>query len=192
MIVGLPFTNDSQLEETIMKRKLFRSIVAATVGIMIAVVPTLQAQDTTATSNVRVGVSAAFQGDQTDLMLPLRLGERIVLVPSVGFVSVSERLLDVGIGLGIRINAGVNPKAVPYVGMRGAVLILDPDGDEESITDYVFGFMFGGEYFLDHHFSLGVEAQLNVAKSNESSPRFANPDGTNINTAALAIATFYF
>ncbi|MCK4462246.1 MAG: hypothetical protein KAW46_10605 [candidate division Zixibacteria bacterium] len=45
---------------------------------------------------------------------------------------------------------------------------------------------------MQDHFSVGVEAQVNAVFSDEHSYLFGNPNGTNINTAAAVMATFYF
>lgn len=146
-----------------------------------------------AASDTKVGISAVVQSEQLDIMLPVWLSEKMVIVPSLGFVGVSDAYTDLAVGLALRFNARRHDaKAVPYGGGRIVVLQYSPEGPADGATDFIFGPFVGGEYFLDDHFSLGVEAQLNISKSDENSLRFGNPDGTSINTATAVMATFYF
>lgn len=61
-----------------------------------------------------------------------------------------------------------------------------------TVTDTLFGLLFGAEYFLDQQFSVGGELQLNMTFSDKSSNRFGNPNGTNVNNGTALHATFYF
>jgi len=138
----------------------------------------------------KFGISAALQTSQLDLSFPIWPGSSVVIIPSISVVSVSDVATDIGFGLGLRYNLNTT-EAVPYIGVRGAALILLPSTGD-SFTDIVFGPFAGGEYFFNDHFSVSIEAQINVALSAEFSNRFGNPDGTNVNTATVALATFYF
>jgi hypothetical protein len=137
-----------------------------------------------------VGLSASWQSGQTDLLFPIWASEKLVLTPSLSVVHATDFATDVGVTLAVRINQGTG-SAVPYFGVRCGVLHRSPD-EGKSLTDYLVGGMLGGECFLRDHFSVGVEAQLNAYVSDEHSYRFGNPNGTNVNTAAAVIATFYF
>ena len=138
----------------------------------------------------KFGLSAAVQAEQLDLLIPIWAGEKLVIVPAVSVQHVSDAATDFGFGLGLRYMFKEG-KARPYLGFRAGILMLSPDvGD--SRTDFILGPSLGGEYFLDEHFSFGVEAQVNMAISDKGSYRFGNPDGTNINTATTAMVTFYF
>lgn len=141
----------------------------------------------------KVGISAAVQSEQLDILIPVWLSERFVIIPSIGFVGVSDSYTDFALGFALRFNAYHHDgKAVPYGGGRVAALQFSPEGPADGATDFVFGPFLGGEYLLDDHFSFGVEAQLNITKSDDNSLRFSNPGGTNINTATAVMATFYF
>ncbi|MDH3891079.1 MAG: hypothetical protein OEV49_08325 [candidate division Zixibacteria bacterium] len=137
-----------------------------------------------------VGLSASWQGNQSDILLPLWISRQWVVIPSLSLVHVSEKATDVGVGLGLRLNRGTG-RAIPYVGVRGGFLHRTPEAGEGT-TDYLAGLMFGGECFLADRFSVGVEAQVNAVFSDVNSFMFGNPNGTNINTAAAVAATFYF
>lgn len=151
---------------------------------------TAQETNTTTNNEKKFGISVALQTEQLDLTFPIWPGSSIVIIPSISVVSVSDVATDFGFGLGLRYNLNTT-EAVPYIGVRFAALNLLPKNGD-SITDLVFGIFSGGEYFFSDHFSISVEAQLNYAKSDEFSFRFNNPDGTNVNTATVALASFYF
>jgi hypothetical protein len=65
-------------------------------------------------------------------------------------------------------------------------------GEGDSVTDIIAGLGFGGDFFLDEQFSLGVELQGNFTFSDEGSMRFGNPGGINFNTASQITASIYF
>lgn len=136
-----------------------------------------------------LGIQASLQDNQTEIGLPI-WGSSFVVEPYISFASVSSVGKDLGAGALLRFNLRQG-EAVPYFGFRLGVLYLSPE-EGDSVTDFVLGPALGGEYFLSPNFSLGVEAQVNLAISDERSSRFGNPDGTNINTASMATATFYF
>lgn len=150
----------------------------------------LNAQEKETTTGQRLGLTAALQNSQMDIMLPIFLADEVALAPSVGFSSVGDKFSDFGLGLGGRfyVNRG---RVSPFVSVRFGVLISSPK-DSDSMTDIVTGLGGGGEYFISRYFSLGVEAQLNISKSSENSNRFGNPGGTNLNTASAIFATVYF
>jgi len=142
------------------------------------------------------GISALVQDSQFDILFPIPTSELIVVAPAVGFLYASEAGSDISFGLVGRFY--LNNKVVrPFLGARAGLILFSPASEDgqtepESTTDYLVGFLAGGEYFLNESFSFGVEAQLNAAISDENSSRFGNPGGTNINTGAAVFATVYF
>ena len=84
-----------------------------------------------------------------------------------------------------------NETVTPFIGARFGTLLYIPR-ENDTITDFVFGPLFGGEYYFTENFSVGIELQLNATFSGENSLRFGNPDGTIINTATAFFATIYF
>ncbi len=136
------------------------------------------------------GISTGIQSNQLDIMIPIWTNNYVVVIPSVSFVDIGGRQSDLGLGLMLRHNLK-SEEVVPYIGVRVGMLYFSPDNNE-AITDYVFGLAFGGEYFIKDKFSFGIEAQLNMTKSNEFSSRFGNPDGTTLNTASVAFMSIYF
>jgi hypothetical protein len=142
------------------------------------------------------GISALVQDSQFDILFPIPTSELIVVAPAVGFLYASEAGSDISFGLVGRFY--LNNKVVrPFLGARAGLILFSPASEDgqtepESTTDYLVGFLAGGEYFLNEGFSFGIEAQLNAAISDENSIRFGNPGGTNINTGAAVFATVYF
>ncbi len=168
-----------------MKKNLLNLITLLS-GMLILFSSSLNAQSRTGL----IGASASLQDLQLDLNIPIWVGEQTVIAPSLGLVSISDRATDWGIGTAVR--AYYNDKKVsPYAGARFGYFIFSPKNGD-TITDFLFGLILGGEYFLDPRFSIGGELQLNITKSGEFSNRFGNPDGTNINTATAAYLTIYF
>jgi len=143
------------------------------------------------------GISALVQDGQYDIMIPILLSTSAVIAPAIGIVGVSDAGTDIGLGVVTRFYLN-DSKVKPFLGGRAGVMIFSPsesedsNEDSESTTDFILGFLAGGEYFLDEGFSFGVEAQLNASISDENSSRFGNPGGVNINTGAAVFATVYF
>lgn len=137
-----------------------------------------------------IGIQASLQDNQTEIGLPFWTSPGLVVEPFLSFASASDVGKDLAFGALIRFNLK-RGEAVPYLGVRLGMLHFSPE-EGDGVTDFVLGPALGGEYFLSPSFSLGVEAQVNVALSDEMSSRFGNPDGTNINTATMVTATFYF
>lgn len=136
------------------------------------------------------GVSAAVQETTLDLMFPIWTGSSNVIAPSLGLISIGGSSSDLRLGLTDRFFLKQG-SIMPFIGARGGVLLAIPkEGD--SVVDYVFGLLGGGEYFFSENFSAGVEAQLNFSFSNEDSGRFGNPGETNINTASVIYISVYF
>lgn len=148
----------------------------------------LLAQSKTPSSGV--GLATSIQDGQFDIMVPIWLGEKFSLAPVVGILFAEGGGSDIRIGVAPRFYLR-KEELSPYVGLRVGALMSSPSNGS-STTDIVLGGAFGGEYFLSASFSLGVEAQLNLALSDDNSTRFGNPGKKNINTGAAVIASVYF
>ncbi len=137
-----------------------------------------------------IGISASIQSGQSDLLFPIWLNPSFVLTPGISVLH--EGGVKDEIGLGAALRAYLRPgKTRPYLAGRfGYHHVKVEKGD--STNDYLFGPALGGEYFFHDHFSIGVEAQLNIVVSGEGSYWVGNPDATTINTATAAMASFYF
>jgi len=131
------------------------------------------------------GLRANIQDADTGISLPIWMsGGKMVFEPAVSFVSVSDSGTDLGFGATLRFNLR-QERVTPYFGVRALGYFFSPDNGDGT-TDFLFGPVFGGEFFLDEGFSLSVESQLNVTVSDEASGRFGNPDGTTISTGTGA------
>ncbi len=137
-----------------------------------------------------IGLMASLQSDQIDILVPWWWNSKVSFAPMVRFVSIGDSYTDFGIGASLRVYRR-SATVSPYVGVRGMALTISPKTGD-SWTDYVFGGAFGGDYFVDEHLSLGVEAQINASKSADQSTRFGNPGGTNINSGMGVFAAVYF
>lgn len=132
-----------------------------------------------------VGLSATLQSSQTNLKVPIWASENIVIAPVVGIVHQDNSFSSFNIGLSPRFYQSLNSDFATYFGAQGIVQYSSVEGapDDEN-SDFLIGASGGGEYFLDEHFSLGVEGQLNFL--------FEENDDNSIYTAAAVVGTFYF
>lgn len=145
---------------------------------------------TTAFSQTRpdvgsVGLSASLQSNQTNLKVPIWASENIVIAPVVGIAHQDDNFTTFNVGLNPRFYQSLGSDFATYIGAQGILQhtsIDNVDGNDSS--DFLIGASGGGEYFLDEHFSLGVEGQLNfLLEDNENN---------SIYTAAAITGTFYF
>lgn len=139
----------------------------------------------------KVGLSATIQEGQFGIMLPVFLSERFMLAPALDFQTAQSQGTDLSIGLIPRFYLKTTDLR-PYLGARVGVLVFFPDDGNGSTYDFVAGLAFGGEYFFNEHFSLGVEAQGNFSFSDDSSDRFGNPGNMNFNLGTMVSASIYF
>ncbi len=137
-----------------------------------------------------VGMSASFQGGQFDILVPIWVSDQVSLAPAVGIIWNEDNGSDIHLGVAPRFFL-TKGKVAPYIGGRAGVLIGSPSNGE-STKDWIVGLTGGGEYFIDEHFSVGVESQLTFTFSDVNSTRFGNPGKTNLNTGAAVFATVYF
>jgi len=145
------------------------------------------------TADRTLGISVGLQSDTTAIRLPIWLSEGAVLTPAVSFVQIGESGRDIGVGLQIRRNftEDANRFLVPYVALNANGLFFVPE-EGSTLTDTVFGFALGGESFLNDALSIGVEAQINAAFSDENSGRFGAAGETAINTGTQVFVAVYF
>ena len=143
----------------------------------------------------KIGLSGSLQSSQLGISMPIWLGDKFVLAPSVGFQYAEKIGSDLSVGLAPRFYLK-NEQLAPYFGLKLGAAINMPSSentiDQLTKVDIIGGVAFGAEYFIAEHFSLGVEAQGNCTKSDKNSARFGNPDGFNFNTATMVSATIYF
>lgn len=148
---------------------------------------TLAKSDSTNTS---IGLMAGYQAGQIDFLIPIWADKQIQFIPGIGVIKMSDFNSEYRLSLSAKYFFNRNIVA-PFIELGAGAFITSPNKGD-SYTDMVFGAGFGGEYFVTHNFSLGIELQLNYTKSSDNSIRFANPGGTNINTATMVYAVIYF
>jgi len=165
-----------------------KRILLITALIFIFSISTFAQSDDTKRS---VGLTAAIQDQQLDFLIPIWVSDRAVLAPNIGVVSAQDVGTDLSLGLVLKSYLRETVDAVPYLVFRGgAIFGIPSEGD--TITDFVLGVGFGGEYFFEPKFSVGIEIQGNASISDEGSFRFGNPGNTNFNTATVLTASIYF
>jgi len=143
----------------------------------------------------KVGLSGTIQNDQFGILLPIWLGESVVLAPAFDLKFAEKIGTDFSIGLVPRFYFK-HEKLCPYFGLKAGTAINIPSSDNQADNtttyDIIGGVAFGAEYFIVDNFSVGVEAQGNFTKSAKESNRFGNPGGVNFNTATMISATIFF
>ncbi len=130
-----------------------------------------------------VGLRASIQSNQTNLEVPIWLTESISLAPVFGLNHREDSFTSLNLGVAPRFYQDLGDNFASYIGARGILQRTSPEVGPED-TDFLLGATGGGEYFLDDHFSLGVEGQLNF---------LFNDNGNDAFTTGAAISgTYYF
>src|SRR5699024_4058031 len=130
-----------------------------------------------------VGITASLQSGQTNIKVPIWASERLVIGPVVGISHVDDNYTKFNVGINPRFYQSLGNDFATYIGVQGLLQHTSPENGSES-SDFLLGASGGGEYFLDEHFSLCVEGQLNFLIKDSSNNAFA--------TAAAITGTFYF
>jgi hypothetical protein len=141
-----------------------------------------------------IGLTALVQGQQFGIQMPLWFASSVSLAPFIEFKYVENQGVDYIVGIVPKFYYNMNKKLVPYLGAKFGFAFYEPDSqlNKSGTTDRIMGIAFGGEYFFDPRFSIGVEGQINYTKSDKYSSRFGNPGGSNINTGSVITANIYF
>lgn len=143
---------------------------------------TAYAQDRPDTGTV--GLSASLQSNQTNLKVPIWASENIVIAPVFGLSHQDDNYTSFNVGLNPRFYQSLGNDFATYIGAQGILQHTSVEGAGDDSSNFLIGASGGGEYFLDEHFSLGVEGQLNFM--------FEEHDENSIYTAASITGTFYF
>lgn len=130
-----------------------------------------------------IGLSASFQGNQTNLMLPIWTSEDMVIAPVFGIVHEAENFTTVNLGVKPRFYRDMGSNFASYFGFQGLLQYTSPDFGDDT-TNFLIGANGGGEYFLNSHFSVGVEGQLNLLLRDSAENRLA--------TGAALTGSYYF
>lgn len=128
-----------------------------------------------------VGLEASIQGSQNAISVPIWVTDNITISPMLGFTTRESGPSELRVGLKPRYYTSIGNGAATFVGFQAAVDYVNPEfGDSDS--DVLIGLLGGGDYFFNHHFSVGVEGQLNF---------FMNENRT-VSTGAAVRAAYYF
>lgn len=130
-----------------------------------------------------IGLSASFQGNQTSLMLPIWASEDIVIAPVFGIVHEENNFTALNLGVKPRFYRSLGNDFASYFGFQGLLQYTSPEVGDDT-TNFLIGANGGGEYFLNSHFSLGVEGQFNFL--------LRDSDDNRVATGAALTGTYYF
>ena len=130
-----------------------------------------------------VGITASLQSNQTNIKVPIWASEKIVIAPVVGLTHQDDNFTTLNVGLTPRFYQSLGDDFATYIGAQGILQHTSTEAGADN-SDFLLGALGGGEYFLDEHFSLGVEGQLNFG--------IADGGDNTIFTSAAVNGTFYF
>lgn len=136
------------------------------------------------------GLSASLQNNQFDIGIPSYLSQTEILIPSFNVLFIEQSGWDLGVGLAFK-HYTRSEKIDPFISVRAGSFFTIPKKGKTTV-DLTAGLGAGADYFFDEKFSIGIEAQLNLTKSNKNSSRFGNPSNINVNTASAVVASIYF
>ncbi len=130
-----------------------------------------------------VGLSASIQSGQTNLQIPIWLTDNVTIAPVFGMSHQEDAFTSLNIGVAPRFYQDLGNDFGSYIGAQGILQHTSNEINDDEENDILLGVTGGGEYFLDEHFSMGVEGQLNL---------FINDGNNTLATAAAVIGTYYF
>ena len=136
------------------------------------------------------GISIGVQDLHLDFNIPVHLSQKTIIAPSFGIISNSSNSTDISFGASLKFYLSQQKMSSFFGGRLGGITLIPEKGS--NILDFLIGGFFGGEYNIDKNFSISGELQLNLTVSDESSNRFGNPGGINLNTGTFLYLTFYF
>ncbi len=142
-----------------------------------------------------VGLSASFRSGELSMAIPIWVGKKSAVVPSLSASIAGTIGTDIGVGMALRTyfkEGRIRPYIKPGIVAFFSKAAESDDTNSEMVTDFGAILNFGGEYFVSKNFSFAIEMGLNATFSDENSQRFGNPGSTNLNTATLLVANIYF
>jgi hypothetical protein len=140
-----------------------------------------------------VGLSTSIQQSDLGIQIPIWIKNKATVAPFISFNIISDAGNEITIGIIPKFYLN-EKKLMPFVGFKIGDIIYNPPSSSgsKSTNDLLIGGAFGGDYFFDPQFCIGVEAQINYALSDDNSDRFGNPGGSNLNTAMAVTASVFF
>ncbi|MFQ5651887.1 MAG: hypothetical protein ACE5IY_18270 [bacterium] len=118
---------------------------------------TLQSQERSVERHL--GLTASIQSTQTAILVPIWMGDKLTVAPGIALSYVENTGTTFTLLLVPRFYLQMK-RVAPYISANVGVSFIDPTGPAD-LTDFLFGIGFGGEYFINPKFSLGVEAMVN-------------------------------
>lgn len=160
--------------------KVKRSVIVAAL-LFLGMVSLAQSQETYVIR--KYGLAASIQGGQPAIMVPLWLGDRIVLAPGFQINYVENGRSDFALFLVPRLYTEMR-RIAPYITAQVGVMF---DRRGTKTQDLLLGAGFGGEYFVNPKFSFGIEALLlgNILD-------ISGAGTVAVSTAMAVIANVYF
>jgi len=102
------------------------------------------------------GLTAYVQNSQTSILVPIWVNPMLTIAPGFSFSYLENSGSRIGFFLMPRIYLDMR-RVAPYLAIRVGAHINAPKRARNT-TDFLLGGGFGGEYFINPRFSLGVEA----------------------------------
>lgn len=176
--------NFNNTEITMKSVQKFTVILMLIFGISI----TAQAQSMPETGSI--GIRANITG-QTSIEVPYMLNESLSLAPYLGFSLVGDTDDNTPDG-NKTISVGISPRyylsevasiQTYGTGNLGINIFSSNVPNANSVTNFVIGAGYGGEYFFSENFSISADANLNLN---------AGDSRTRLNTMARISASIYF
>ncbi len=168
-----------------MKQFLFLSIV-----ILFTTILTAQSERS---GKFGIGYSGNLSSSTNAITTTIWVTDKTVVEPQFGFNRVEDENSSATmyrLGLGVLYNL-TETEILPYLGFRITAAIAS--GDDDSYTDMIYSFVFGGEYFMSDHFSAGAEVRLNYADTDDKfSPMFNIGNASIISTEQVLNVKLYF
>lgn len=130
----------------------------------------------------QIGIRADLTG-QPSVEIPYMLNDNLSLAPYFSLNSLQDQFTDFGIGIRPRYYMGIRSALGSYV---TGILGLSNESNkvtDTSVTDFILGAGYGGEYLFSDHFS--VSADVNLYANFGDNPN-------SFGTMARVSATVYF
>ena len=151
------------------------------------------------TANAKLGIGVGI-GQNTSLRTPFHVTENFMLEPAIFYAGIEDTLTpefasgvqELGFQLGAYFTTECTKKSddVLYVGPLIGI-ILSGTNEEFNFTEWQFGAVLGGEYFLQPRFSLGVEGHFRYSMG--AGDEYEGDGSVNaVDVFAVFVARFYF
>lgn len=129
----------------------------------------------------KYGIAASLQGGQTQIIIPIWIGNKMVVAPNIALAMVSSVSTTISPGVTFRFYMKKIQRITPYVGFGGGASIFSPSGGGASSTTLLINGLWGAEFFMHSKFSFGVEAGIGVTKPKGSGTKISTGTGVLVN-----------